>query len=142
MKKGSSTLSFLLNKFLFPGTAFFTLITLFLSLSLNAKGITTEKLWVICFLSFGISAANLLFRIEKLNLYFKLSTHFIALAGILLATMYMTGYMKTTSSWVIVLIAFVLLYAIIAPIAVFKELRKRRKQKTDKSYTSIYGDKK
>lgn len=142
MKKGSNTLSFLLNKFLFPGTAFFTLITLFLSLSFNTKGITKEKLWVICFLSFGISAANLLFRIEKLNLYFKVSTHFIALAGILLATMYMTGYMKTTSSWVIVLIAFVLLYAIIAPITVIKELRKTRKQKTDKSYTSIYDDKK
>lgn len=135
MKKASDALSFVLYKFLYPGAGLFTLLTLFFSLSAN--WLTREKLWVIAFLAFGTAAANLLFFIKNFNLYFKLSTHFIALAGVLLATMYLTGYMKT-GSWVVLLIGYVLVYALIAPIFVIRELRRKRKEKTDKSYKNIY----
>lgn len=137
MNKATGTISFFLQKFLLPATGLFTLATLLLSLT--TKWLTTEKIWIIAFLAFGIAAANLLLFIKNFNLYFKLSTHFIALAGVLLATMYMTGYMKT-GSWVVLLIGFVLIYALIAPIFVIRELRKARKAKTDKTYTNIYDN--
>ncbi len=139
MKKSSSALSFFLSKFLFPATGIFTLLTLLFSLSFNTRGLTREKIWVIAFLAFGIAAANCICYIKKFSLYFKIATHFIALSGVLLATMYMTGYMKT-GSWVVVLVAFVLLYALICPVFIIRELRKKRKEKEQKSYISIYDN--
>ncbi len=137
MKKGSAALSFFLSKFLLPATGLFTLLTLAFSLSFNTRGLTKEKIWVIAFLAFGIAAANLVCFIKKFSLYFKVSTHFIALCGVLIATMYLTGYMKT-GSWVVVLVGFVLLYALICPIFIIRELRKQKKEKAQKSYTSLY----
>lgn len=137
MKKSSSALSFFLSKFLFPATGIFTLLTLLFSLSFNTRGLTREKIWVIAFLAFGIAAANCICFIKKFSLYFKVATHFIALSGVLLATMYMTGYMKT-GSWVVVLVGFVLLYALICPIFIFRELRKQKKAKAQKNYTPLY----
>ncbi|MBP3322403.1 MAG: DUF3021 family protein [Clostridia bacterium] len=139
MKKSSSALSFFLSKFLFPATGIFTLLTLLFSLSFNTRGLTREKIWVIAFLAFGIAASNCICYIKKFSLYFKVATHFIALSGVLLATMYMTGYMKT-GSWVVVLVAFVLLYALICPVFIIRELRKKRKEKEQKSYISIYDN--
>ena len=135
MKKASNALSFFLYKFLCPGAGLFTLLTL--AFSLSANWLTREKLWVIAFLAFGTATANLICMIKKFNLYFKLSTHFIALGGVLLATMYMTGYMKT-GSWVVLLIGYVLIYALIAPIFVIRELHLKKKEKTDKTYKNIY----
>ena len=138
MKNGSTALSFFLSKFLFPATGLFTLLTLVISLSFNTRGISKEKIWIIAFLAFGIAAANALCFIKKFSLYFKVATHFIALSGVLLATMYMTGYMKT-GSWVIILVGFALLYALICPIFIVIELKKKKKEKTQKTYTSIYN---
>lgn len=135
MNKAIGALSFFLHKFLFPATGFFTLLTLLFSLSAN--WLTREKLWIIAFLAFGVAASNLLLFIKNFNLYFKLATHFISLAGVLLCTMYLTGYMKT-GSWVVLLVAYVILYALIAPVFVVLELRRQKKAKTDKTYKNIY----
>ena len=137
MNKAVGALSFFLHKFLLPATGLFTLLTLLFSLSAN--WLTREKLWIIAFLAFGIAAADLLLFIKNFNLYFKLSTHFIALAGVLLCTMYLTGYMAT-GSWVVLLVAYIILYAIIAPVFVVLELRRKRKEKTDKTYKNIYDN--
>ena len=135
MSKVTGALSFFLYKFLFPATGFFTLLTLLFTLdggSMNAK-----QLWTVAFLAFGTAAVNTILFIKNFNLYFKLATHFIALAGVLLATMYLIGYMAR-GSWAVLLVTYVLVYAIAAPFFVVAKLRKARKARMDKTYQNIY----
>ena len=126
-------------------TGLFTLFSL-LFISFSGSGTLTasflrQRIWQIFLLSALLTAANAVFFIPKISLYFKIATHFIALGAILMLTIWVSGYMER-GNWVLLLIAFVMAYALIAPLAVFLYLRRERKKKTDRDYTPRYSQRK
>ena len=130
MKK---TLSFILTRFLLPALGFYTLFTLALALPPATNGLSRKMLWLLFFVSAALAAANLIFYIKKIGIYFKVATHFILLGGILLAALYFSGFMAT-GNWVLILIAYAISYAIVCPIVLLIYYANKKKKKADKDY--------
>lgn len=93
---------------------------------------------VLLFVSAGVSLANMVFFIPKLNLYFKVFTHFIFSGLVLLGMIYFSGYMNRSEKWVLLLVAYLILYALVCPIVLLIYLGRKKKKRVDKTYTSIY----
>ena len=51
---------------------------------------------------------------------------------------YFSGYMNRSEKWVLLLVAYLILYALICPIVLLIYLGRKKKKKADKTYTSIY----
>ena len=128
-----------LLKFLFPTTGLFTIFSLLLALPSSTKGLTREKIWLLFLVSAAISASNLLLSIKKMGLYFKVATHFIALSGTVLLTLCLSGYMRT-GRWVIILVAYILIYAIACPIGLllYHQRIANKKSEAKGDYESVY----
>ena len=136
MKK---TVTFILTKFLLPAFGLYTLFTLAIALPSSTKGLTREKLWLLFFVAAAIAAANLIFYIKKIGIYFKVATHFLLLGGILLAALYFSGFMET-GNWVLILIAYAIAYAIVCPIVLLIYFGQKKKKSADKDYTPRFDN--
>ena len=116
---------------------FMVLILLFF-LASGASSMDRKHILVLLFVAAGISLTNLVFFVPKLNLYFRVSTHFICTGLVLLGMIYFSGYMNRSEKWVLLLVAYLILYALLCPIVLLIYLGRKKKKKADKTYTSIY----
>ena len=128
MKKVTSGLSFFFHKFLLPACAYFALMVTALYLPPDTNYIKREKIFVLLLAAVGIAAINLIFYLKKIVIYFRIATHFILLSLLLLAVLYLSDYM-TSGNWVIILVGFMLAYAIICPIVLILRAAKQKKEK-------------
>ncbi len=137
MKTSFKPIKDFLYKFIYPSATLFTVLTLLVCLGSNLT-VKLSTLYIFLFLSFALTAANLILKIEKMNLYFRVATHFLLLGGVLFLTVYMSGYMAHSANWVLILIIYAVLYAILAPIFLFIRWKRIRKEKTDTTYKKLY----
>ncbi|MBQ9468428.1 MAG: hypothetical protein IJU52_05425 [Clostridia bacterium] len=124
MKRIPSVFTFIFRKIICPTACFFTLFVLALLIS-NGK-IMGDKAIILFFASAGIALVNLCFCIPKISVYFKVATHFILLGLLLLAVLWLSDYMKT-GNWVLLLVGYLIAYALIAPVALIIRARKKRR---------------
>ena len=129
MKKIPSGLRFFLYSFLFPACAMFTTVIVLFYISTDY--LKRDKVFILLFAAFAIAAANLVFYIKKINVYFRTATHFILLTLILVAVLWLSDYMQT-GNWVLILIGYLILYALICPIVLILRAVRLKKQKEQK----------
>lgn len=139
MKKIRSAFTFILYKYIFPFSAFFSFFMILL-LSFGGSRILRDKALILLFAAAAIALANLVFYIPKFGVYFKIATHFVLTGLILLAVLWMSDYMKT-GNWVLLLVGYLIAYAFICPIVLIVRSRFRKKKEEEKNedYSSRFN---
>lgn len=138
MKKTFEQLKKLLYRFLLPMSGIFMILILLFFLISGASSMDRKHILILLFVAAGVSLTNLVFFVPKVNLYFRVSTHFVGTGLVLLGMIYFSGYMNRSEKWVLLLVAYLILYALVCPIVLLVYLGRKKKKMANKTYTSIY----
>ena len=139
MKKIGAGFRFFVFRFLLPLCGFFTLFTLPMLLFSDSGVLPRDKALILLFAAAGVALINLVFDLPKINVYFKIATHFISLMLLLLAVLWMSGFMQS-GNWVLILIGTALSYAIVCPVVLLIRYAGKRREREEKKedYTPRY----
>lgn len=137
---------FIWQKLIAPTGVIYAVLTFILLLLLTLTGnskpaINLAASAIFLLLALMISACNLIFSIKSLSLMTRAVLHFFAvLISIIIATA-AGNYEMNIGSLVLVLV-YAAVYLIIVPPILIVASRFSQKQKEDKTYSSMFGDKK
>lgn len=144
----------LLNDIIYPFTAIFTGLILFLGIlsygTSTVPAIPVNNMLLLALYSFILALLNRIFYIKKLVVYIRMAIHFIftTLALYLMLFIFTKNIISATENIRIVLVLFyAVIYIAIAVVYIcIRESKKFKQPKTKKQtaeeYQSIYGDKK
>lgn len=139
-------LRFIWQKVLAPAGVIYTLLTIVLLLLLTLTGNTKPAInlasaVIFLLLSLLIGCCNLIFELKTLSLMTRTVLHFFAVLLSVIVTSAAGSYEMNVQSLTLILV-YTVLYLIIVPPFLIVGIRVSKKQKEDKTYTSMFDSKK
>lgn len=139
-------LRFIWQKLIAPAGVIYTLLSFVLLFLLTLTGNTKPAINLVAsaiflLLALMIAACNLIFELKTLSLMTRTVLHFFAVLLSVVVSAAAGSYEMNMNSLVLVLV-YVVLYLIVVPPILLIGIRVSKKQKEDKSYTSMFEPKK
>ena len=144
MKKISAknVISYIYRKVLLPSSFLYAILSMATMMMIDEfDSLKLKKAGLILLFSIAVVLSNLILQIKNVNIVMRSTIHFVCMtasfAGILL---YGSGNFKNNASGsMLLLIVFIVMYFIIAPVPIYFMYKKQTKSATDKEeYVKIY----
>ena len=131
---------YIYRKILLPTCLWHTLITFMMMMVSEHDAITVNKAGLIFLFSGAIALSNLWFDAKAMNILLRATLHFVCLIfSFVVIMLFASGsFSNNPSGSLLILMALVVLYLLIAPIPVYLIYKKEKASKPEVEYQSIY----
>lgn len=140
-KSAKNVLTFIYRKLILPSCFLFTVLS-FATMTMieGFDSIKLDKASILLLFSVAICLSNLILYLKNMNIFMRAALHFVCYtASFGFIMLYGSGnFEKNSSGSMMLMIAFIVLYLLIAPVPIYMIYRGEKKNEKKPEYKSIY----
>ena len=129
------------KKVILPACFLYTIFGFIMMSVSDLNAIKSDKAMLVLVFSFGVALSNCIFSMKNVSILMRAAFHFVAMiTDFTVVLLYGSGMLSTRfSGALLVLIVFIVLYLLIAPVVIYFIYKKEKKDAPKQAYKSIYS---